>query len=262
MWAVLTACALPVIAGCTATTTAGPAAEAAHVSPVAAAALPGPDQIMIVMLENKDQADVVREAPYLRSLAATGADLTNMHAETHPSQPNYLALFSGDVQGVINNSCPHTFTAPNLASELAEAGLSFVGYAEDLPEPGYPGCQAGGYARKHIPWTNFSTVPSSANQPLSAMPADYADLPTVSFLIPNLCHDMYDCSVAEGDTWLQHKIDSYAQWARGHNSLLIVTFDESGSALDTDNHIMTLAVGAMVKPVAYGERVDLDPNRS
>ena len=254
--AVLIACALVITAGCTVTTGAGPAAEAPQVSPAAVAALPRPDHIVIVVLENKDQPDVVREAPYVRSLAATGADLTNMHAETHPSQPNYLALFSGDVQGVTDNSCPHTFSAPNVASELAEAGLSFVGYAEDLPEPGYPGCQAGRYARKHSPWINFSTVPASLSQPLSAIPADYANLPTVSFLIPSLCHDMHDCSIAEGDTWLQHHIDGYARWARGHNSLLIVTFDESGSSHDTDNHIATLAVGAMVRPGVYGERVD------
>ena len=56
----------------------------------------GPDHVVIVMLENKNEADVLREGPYLASLAASGATLTDMHAETHPSQPNYLALFSGE----------------------------------------------------------------------------------------------------------------------------------------------------------------------
>ena len=99
----------------------------------------------------------------------------------------------------------------------------------------------GDYARKHSPWTDFRDVSASANQPLSAMPDDYANLPTVSFLIPNLCHDMHDCSIAEGDRWLAQNIDDYATWARTHNSLLLVTFDESDS--DPDNHIATLAVG-------------------
>jgi acid phosphatase len=111
---------------------------------------------------------------------------------------------------------------------------------------GYPGCRAGDYARKHSPWTDFSTVPAAANQPLSAMSADYASLPTASFVIPNLCHDMHDCSIAQGDDWLRQNIDGYAEWARSHNSLLIVSFDESESNRDRDNHIATLAVGQRV----------------
>jgi len=207
-----------------------------------------PDHVVVVVLENKDAQDVVGSGSYLGSLAETGVSLTDMHAETHPSQPNYLALFSGDTQGVTDDHCPVTSDAPTLASELVAAGYSFAGYSEDLPEPGYTGCRAGDYARKHAPWTDFSTVSPTVNLPLSAMPADYASLPTVSFLIPNLCHDMHDCSVAEGDGWLRQNLDGYARWARTHNSLLIVTFDESESSNDRDNHIATLAVGQRVTP--------------
>jgi hypothetical protein len=59
------------------------------------------------------------------------------------------------------------------------------------------------------------------------MPTDFSRLPTVSFVVPNLCHDMHDCSVKEGDHRLAQNIEPYARWARTHNSLLIVTFDES-----------------------------------
>ena len=201
------------------------------------------------MLENKDEGDVLREGPYLAALAASGATLTDMHAETHPSQPNYLALFSGDTQGVRDDRCPLTFDGANLASELSAAGYTFAGYSEDLPRPGYTGCTAGDYARKHSPWTDFSTVPAGANQPLSAMPSDYARLPTVSFVIPNLCHDMHDCSTAVGDAWLQTNLDGYAQWAQTHNSVLIVTFDED-SATTTSNHIFTVLVGEHIRPGA------------
>jgi hypothetical protein len=52
--------------------------------------------------ENEDAADVVGpgEAPCLTSLAESGATFTDAHAITHPSQPNYLALFSGFTHGV------------------------------------------------------------------------------------------------------------------------------------------------------------------
>jgi phosphatidylinositol-3-phosphatase len=212
--------------------------------------------VVVVMLENQDAGDVLREAPYLAALAASGATLTDMHAETHPSQPNYVAFFSGGTQGVSDDSCPQTFAAANLATELAAAGRTFAGYSEGLPAEAFTGCSAGDYARKHSPWVNFSTVPATANKPLSAMPSDYTQLPTVSFLIPDLCHDMHDCSIAEGDGWLRQTIDGYAQWSRTHNSLLIVSFDESESKDDTDNHIATIAVGQRVVPGPVAERAD------
>jgi phosphatidylinositol-3-phosphatase len=72
-------------------------------------------------------------------------------------------------------------------------------------------------------------------------------------VIPNLCNDMHDCFIAQGDAWLRQNIDGYAQWARTHNSLLIVSFDKSESNRDRDNHIATLAVG---------QRVPAGPGRS
>ena len=95
-------------------------------------------------------------------------------------------------------------------------------------------------------------MPSTAHQPVSAMPVDFRALPTVSFLIPSSCHGMHDCSVAEGDSWLRENLDGYGQWARTHNSLLVVTFDESRPARRGDNHIATLLVGEMVRLGAYG----------
>ena len=250
----LALCLVAVAPGCT--QASGPAAPP-NPSPAAPAsgALPDrPDHVVIVVLENKAEQDVVREAPYLAALARSGASLTDMHAETHPSQPNYLALFSGGTQGVHDDNCPLMFDVPTLAGELVAAGYSFAGYAEDLPSAGYTGCDEGDYARKHSPWTDFRDVPATANQPLSAMPSDYANLPTVSFLVPNLCHDMHDCSIAEGDRWLAQNIDDCASWSRTHNSLLVVTFDESDD--DPDNHIATFAVGQHVPMGPITERVD------
>ena len=43
-------------------------------------------------------------------------------------------------------------------------------------------------------------------------------------------------------------------FARGHNSLLVVTFDEDDGS--RANHIATLLVGPMVAAGTYGQRVD------
>jgi hypothetical protein len=220
--------------------------------------LPVPDHILVVVLENKNVERILGspDAPYLNSLAAASANFVNAHAETHPSQPNYLALFSGDTQGVTDDTCLNSpFSTPSLGGRLLAAGLTFVGYGEDLPAVGYTGCAQNGYARKHNPWVNFADVPSSASRPLSDLPTDYVDLPTVALLVPNMCHDMHDCGVFTGDTWLHENIAPYADWAAAHNSMLVVTFDESESHGDA-NSIVTVLSGAMVRPGTYAEPIN------
>jgi phosphatidylinositol-3-phosphatase len=224
--------------------------------PTPSGALPRPDHVVVVVFENTDAADVAgpNDAPYLSSLAERGAEFTNAHGETHPSQPNYLALFSGSTQGVVDDTCPVDLDGDNLARQLLDAGLTFSGYSEDLPHPGYSGCNHGGYARKHNPWVDFTDLPASVNQPFSAFPADYASLPTVSIVVPNLCNDMHDCGVATGDAWAQQNLGPYADWAATHNSLLIVTFDEDRGRLA--NHIATIVAGAGVADTTSDQRID------
>jgi hypothetical protein len=224
----------------------------------AIAAGPRYDHVLIVIMENHGLAQVVGNpaAPYITALSRQGANFTNAHGIGHPSQPNYLALFSGSTQGITNDSCPHTYTGvDNLAAQLIAAGFSFAGYSESMPSAGYAGCRAGDYVRKHNPWVNFTNVPAASNLPYSAFPTDLARLPTVSFLVPNLVSDMHDGSVNTGDVWLKNNIDAYAQWAKTHNSLLILTFDEDDSS-STANLIPTILVGAGVLPGSYGELID------
>jgi acid phosphatase len=86
------------------------------------------------------------------------------------------------------------------------------------------------------------------------MPEHLADLPTVAFVVPDLCHDMHDCGVAPGDAWARQFLEPYASWARAHDSLLIVTFDEDHGT--PANHIATFVVGAGVRPTTSGRRID------
>jgi phosphatidylinositol-3-phosphatase len=190
----------------------------------------------------------------MRSLAAAGASFSDSHGVTHPSQPNYLALFSGSTHGVTSDTCPVNLGGrPNLGRQLVDAGLSFTGYSEGMPTAGFTGCGSGGYARKHNPWVDFSNLPGSSNQPFSAFPTDFGQLPTVSFVVPDLCNDMHDCPVATGDTWLRTHLGAYARWARTHDSLLIVTFDEDD--FTASNQIPTFFSGPMFKPGTYSEPV-------
>ncbi|NMH97753.1 alkaline phosphatase family protein [Pseudonocardia acidicola] len=250
------AIAFTVVTGCSAT---GPTPDPDAGGPAVATApgaVPHPDHVMMVVFENKNASAVVgsADAPYLTALAKAGANFTDAHGVAHPSQPNYIALLSGSRQGVTDDSCPQALSGPNLPSELLATGHSFVGYSEDLPNTGFTGCTSGEYARKHNPWVDFPNLPASVNQPLAAIPRDYSMLPTVSFVVPNMCNDMHDCPVAAGDAWARRQLSSYVSWAATHNSLLIVTFDEDGG---TDgNHIPTIMVGPMVRPGDTGQPID------
>jgi acid phosphatase len=262
--AVLLAGALLVaLAGCSSHGPAEPASVSASLSAQAsadggagAAAVPRPAHVVVVVEENHSHDQIIGSpnAPYLTSLSAQGASFTASYAVAHPSQPNYLALFSGATQGLTDDSCPHTYASPTLASELLAAHLDFAGYAESMPHPGYTGCASGDYARKHAPWVNYPTLPASVSRTWTQFPSDYGQLPTVSVVVPDLQHDMHDGTVREGDDWLRTNLDGYLSWARGHNSLLIVTWDEDEGT--STNRIPTLVVGAGVRPGPYGELVD------
>lgn len=226
--------------------------------PLQAQALPAvpPDHVVIVIMENHSAGQIIgsSNAPYINSLANGGANMGQSFAISHPSEPNYLALFSGSTQGLASDACPLSYSGDNLAAQLLAAGRTFAAYSEDLPSVGYTGCTSAAYARKHAPWVNFSNVPASTHKPFSAFPTDFTQLPTLSFVVPNLNNDMHDGTVNAGDVWLKTHLDAYAQWARTHNSLLIVTFDEDDNS--AANQIATVFFGPMVKPGVYNEHIN------
>ena len=228
----------------------------------AQAAPPTYDHIVVVVEENHSFSDVIGSpaAPFINSLATGGALLTGMHGITHPSQPNYLQLFSGADQGQTSNEIPASqpFTTSNLGAAVVAAGRTFTGYSESLPSVGYQGGSftanppLNEYVRKHNPWLNWVTasptgnqLPTSVAQPFTSFPSDYATLPTVSFVIPNEQHNMHDGSIAAADAWLQSNLSGYATWARNNNSLLVVTWDEDSSS--ERNRIPTVLAGAGVR---------------
>src|SRR5258708_34128337 len=127
----------------------------------AAVPLPHPDHVVVVLMENKSFGDVIgsANAPYLNSLVSRGALLTTYCGLHHPSQPNYIELFSGKEQGVCNDHCPPPpITAPNLAASLVAAPKTSIGYAENLPANLATCTTPGNYARKHCPSLDFTCI--------------------------------------------------------------------------------------------------------
>jgi acid phosphatase len=220
-----------------------------------AAPLPRPDHIVIVIEENKGHSAIIgnRDAAYINALAASGALFTQSYAITHPSQPNYLALFAGTTFGLSSDACPLELVGDNLASVLLAKKRSFAVYSESLPGAGAPDCRSGAYHRKHNPLANWAEL-AAYNLPFSAFPQAFSRLPTVALVVPNQRNDMHDGTVAEGDAWLRENIGPYAEWAIKHNSLLILTWDE-GDAIE-GNRVATIFVGAMVKRGQSAQRIN------
>lgn len=241
------------------------------------AAPPRYDHVVIVVEENRTPGQIIGDlanAPYLTSLATGGVSMASMFAIEHPSQPNYLQLFSGSNQGVLDDNLPpnysttptgtYPFVTPNLGAQLITAGFTFAGFSEEIESAGatdwadydphsatHPGIY---YRRKHNPWANWvaKVFPVPANQLTSAVnraftqfPSDFTQLPTVSFVIPNQLHDMHDGSRKQGDDWLRDNLSAYAVWAGANNSLLIITWDEDD--YNEDNQIPTIFYGANLR---------------
>ena len=231
--------------------------------------IPQYDHVIIVMEENHAFHEVIgsADAPYIDHLAKDGVLLTNSHAIGHPSQPNYLALFSGSTQGVTGDDCLQgktPFSTPNLGAALIDHKFTFRGYAQNMPKAGFLDCTAHSsdvtighlYARKHCPWVNWlgngvNTIPASCSLPMTDFPKDFTKLPTLAFVVPDMDHDMHNIGLAgdakairRGDAWLKANIADYAEWAIKHNSLLIVTWDEDDSSSKNQNKIATILYGA------------------
>jgi phospholipase C len=193
------------------------------------AAVPHYDHILVIVEENKGYATVLDRgfAPALAGLAQTYGVATQMFAERHPSEPNYVALLGGDTFGIADDdswycvpgstrpNCkgsdkpdfvPHLIDGPNLATQLQAKGLGWRAYLENLPAPGSldvfsaetDTAPAALYAAKHAGFPNFATVhadPQSASE-LVGFDALHADLrngnvPAFAFIVPNQCDEMH-----------------------------------------------------------------------
>lgn len=219
----------------------GGAAEAA---PPAA---PSFAHVVVVVFENKERPAVLgsRAAPTFTSLAHRYADLTDYAAIAHPSLPNYLALVSGSTWGIHSDCTACTVSGRSLADTLGAAHRTWKTYAE-----GYPSSPR--YAKRHDPFLYFRSVladPARVRRvvPLSQLSHDLAlsQLPDYSLVVPDLCHDMHDCSVDVGDAWLRGFVPPLLRLPQ---TVVFVLFDEGSSGVGGGGAVAALALGTAVRP--------------
>jgi acid phosphatase len=207
-----------------------------------------PAHIVVIVEENRDFDSIVNDKgmPVIHSMIAAGALFTNSHGVTHPSLPNYFAMFAGktnsdgdhcsdkpiDAAGDLPVNAGLAARMPTLGSALIAAHRTFVGYAESLPQPGYVGCYGRGgplfsaYLKRHVPWAFFTKaghpgeikkdvdhylLDDALHQPFDAFPkpGHYDDLPTVSFVVPNSKHDMHGTLLSDTEEGLDADADEW-----------------------------------------------------
>jgi hypothetical protein len=234
-------------------------------TPSAPSGIPSFAHVFIIVMENTslstlqaalDLPDDATPTPFLKGLAATAATASDYHGVAHPSLPNYLAMISGDTQGVAcdcdptgdacdSTSCNLVFracgcgsqTAAHVGHELEQVGKTWRNYAENMG-PACATSTAGLYAARHVPFLYFNDVRSSCG---AGGIVDYArfandlagDAPSLAFITPNLTDDMHDpafgdaTNLRNGDTWLATAVPAItAAPAFQERGILFIVWDE------------------------------------
>ena len=237
------------------------------------------NHIVEIMMENTSYSTIIGNplAPNINALASKYGLATNYFGVTHPSQPNYVANIGGSFFGIQDDNqfyctpalattdpnCTgttvnHTVSNPNLATQLAAAGMTWRGYFQDLPPVPSTGVIMTGpnangpytfkwpsntdalYASKHNPFLNFTgTQTALANMvPDTQLGADLrrGALANFSLVVPNQCNDMHGIAACSDENTLISSGDSYVAatvqtimnsqvWRTGRNAI-VITWDE------------------------------------
>ena len=211
--------------------------------------------VYLIVMENEGYGNIVgnSSAPYINSLIADYGLATNYSGVAHPSEPNYLALFSGSTQG-IDDDANYDFAGQNLADQIEARGRTWKVLAQNVPLYCFTGATAtdgedgaGIYARKHEPaisFTDISTSPSRCGNITDFTHFDPAAA-DFEFIVPNLCNSMHDCSIAMGDAFLHSFVPTILNspaWQQG--GVLFITWDENEGQFG--NRVATLVISQAV----------------
>jgi hypothetical protein len=216
--------------------------------------------VYVLVMENHEYSSVVGSgsAPYLNSLIGKYGLATDYTGVGHPSEPNYIALFSGSTQGVADDGT-HNLSATNLADQLEAKGKTWSVFVQDYPGGCFNGSSSGGtgegigtagnYARKHNPAISFTDISSSPSR--CARIANFGNFNPAAadfeLIVPNDCNDMHSCSIATGDAFLQTFVPRITSSPAFANSALFITFDEGTSSIGGGGRVATVVISSLTR---------------
>jgi phosphatidylinositol-3-phosphatase len=218
--------------------------------------------VIWIWFENHSAGEIVgsSEAPRMTAVARSCGFAANYFAVAHPSLPNYIAATSGGTQGISDDDSPSAHPLPVVS--LFEQARSARSYEESMPSP----CAASSpypYAVKHNPEAYYLRVRKACQTDDIALGTtakgpfvralDAGTLPAFSFVTPNLCNDMHDCSVATGDAWFGRwmtRITASPTYRAGHTAVFVVWDEDDDTA---DNRVPLIVVSPWTKAGTHSE---------
>jgi phosphatidylinositol-3-phosphatase len=223
--------------------------------------VPAFSHVYVIIMENHEYSSIVgsSSAPYINSLIASYGLATSYDAVSHPSEPNYIALTSGGLQGVHGDGV-YNLSVDNLFDQVTASGRTWRSYEQGYPGKCYTGSSAsavadgigasGSYVRKHNPAISYTSI--SGTQASCANIANLASFDPAAadfeFITPNLINDMHDGSVQQGDNFLKAFVPTITGSPAFANSVVFVTFDEGTSNVSGGGHVMTIAITPNMTP--------------
>ncbi len=207
--------------------------------------VPNFKHIIVIFFENHEFDSVIgnRAMPNFNQYADGNTLLTQYYAITHPSLPNYLAVFGGDTFG-ISSDCEKCFiSATNLADQIEASGRTWKAYFQDMPSPCFTGDTAT-YVQKHNPFMYFDSIrldEARCNRSIVPFPQLETDLeagalPDFVYIMPNSCvstDDDFsnpDCNLNLADWWLGGVMGTLQDYLNPRSAsepyLIVLTWDE------------------------------------
>jgi hypothetical protein len=241
------------------TATVGPTPPPTTAPTATPPGVPNFSHVFVVLMENEESTSIIgnSSAPYINGLASQYGYTTNYTAVSHPSEPNYLALWSGSTQGVTDDGVYNFGTGTTLGDQIEAAGKSWHVAAQNVPVTScYTGATASGgpdgtgtYARKHEPAISWTSV--SANATRCARITDFShfdpNLGNFWFIAPNLCNDMHDCSIATGDSFLKGWLPTILNSAAFSNGVVFLTWDEGSTNTGGGGKVVTVVISPLAR---------------
>jgi hypothetical protein len=214
------------------------------------------DHIFVIVEENTEFSGAIGNPllPFFNQLASTYGLATQYFGTIHPSEGNYVGMVGGNSYGITDDKpyVTHTVNQPSIVDQLESAGLTWKGYFQSMPTPGFLGtcfptspCL---YASKHNGFLNFAHVQFSATEQALMVPDtnlsnDLANgtVPNFAFIVPDQCHDKHGIGGTCVDPQLSTQTDAYLQstvtaimsstaWQSG-TSAIVVVWDEGDTTL-------------------------------
>ena len=218
-------------------------------TPVPTPSAAGPvTKLLVFIAENHSLSQMRADLPFTFGLAQRYGYAIDYTAIMHPSLPNYLAIASGDTHGITDNDDPaeNPVTGPSVFGQALAAGKTAGAvYADGMPHNCATEDGESEYAVRHNPWPYFTEERDDCQKydvPVDQLDAAIAEgtLPNAGMVIPDLCNDAHDCSLATADAWFEDqmsKIMAGPDWASGR---LVVVFTADEDDHSEGNRVLTV----------------------